>query len=493
MKQLLQSVADGVASVTEGPAPLVRPGFVLVRNEASVVSAGTERTAVDFARKSVLGKARSRPDLVRKVLDKARTDGTLPALRAAFSRLDQPIALGYASAGIVMEVGDGVGGVRVGDLVACAGAGYASHAELVCVPRNLVAPIPEGVTAEQGAFATLGAIALHGVRLAEVRLAERVAVVGLGLLGLLAVQLLRASGARVLGVDIDAKRVELARNLGADAAVVSTQADPLEAALTLSDGNGMDAVVVTAGTSSNEPVELAARLCRDRGRIVVVGAVGMELPRPPFFEKEISFRVSRSYGPGRYDPVYEEDGIDYPVGYVRWTENRNLYAFLESVGSGAVRVEPLVTHRLPIAEGAKAYGFLTSGEPVLGIVLTYPAVENTQSTRVRVDGAVFEGTGSSPGVGVLGAGNFATSTLLPAMRGTAGLRLTGIVSGRGPSASHAASKFGFRFAASSVQEVLRGHRNRHGGDSHSSRPPRPTDRGRLGGGQTRFLRKASVS
>ena len=459
MKQLLQSATDGVARVTDVPAPLVQPGCVLVRNGASVVSAGTERTTVEFARKSLLAKARSRPDLVKKVLDKARTEGPLPALEAAFTRLGQPLALGYSSAGVVLEVGEGVDGLRVGDRVGCAGAGYASHAEIVCVPRNLVAAMPEGVAFEHGAFATVGAIALHGVRLAEVQLGERVAVVGLGLIGLLTVQILRAAGARVIGVDLDPRRTALASQLGADAVVALGGADPVEAALGLSGGLGVDAVLITAGTSSNEPIELAGQIARDRGRVVVVGAVGMDLPRPPFFEKELSFRVSRSYGPGRYDPVYEEGGVDYPVGYVRWTENRNLEAFLELVGRGAVDIDPLITHRIPIGEGERAYGLLTGTEPALGVVITYPVDQSgpaiASQTRVEVtaprpSSAKAEGIG----VGVLGAGNFATATLLPAIREAGGFRFTGVASGRGPSSHHAASRFGFAFAASGEGEVL---------------------------------------
>ncbi|MDP2959684.1 MAG: zinc-binding dehydrogenase, partial [Longimicrobiales bacterium] len=369
------------------------------------------------------------------------------------------MALGYSSAGVVLDVGEGVEGVRAGDRVACAGAGYACHAEVVCVPRNLVAPVPEGVALDQAAFATVGAVGLHGVRLAEVQLGERVAVIGLGLIGLLTVQMLRAAGARVVGVDLDPARVRLALDLGADAAVEPAGAE--EAALALSGGVGVDAVLITAGTASNEPIELAGRICRDRGRVVVVGAVRMDLPRPPFFEKELAFRVSRSYGPGRYDPVYEEGGVDYPIGYVRWTENRNLSAFLEMVASGAVRVEPLITHRISIEEGARAYALLTSPtEAPLGVVLTYGEGEGDEGAVVsrRVDvaavGAVVPGRGAEPGVGVLGAGNFATATLLPALRKVGGFRLTGIASARGPSAHHAAGKFGFRFAASAEEEIL---------------------------------------
>lgn len=457
MRQLLQSASGGGAEVVDVPAPTVRPGCVLVRTGASLVSAGTERSVVSFARKSLLAKARARPDLVAKVVEKARTDGPVTALKAALTRLDQPLALGYSSAGVVVEVGEGVDGFRPGDLVACAGGGYASHAEMVCVPRNLVAPVPAGVTAEHAAFATVGAIGLHGMRLAEVQLGERVAVIGLGLIGLMVVQLLKAAGVRVLGVDLDPARVKLALDLGADAAVVSGQGDPGAEALALSGGAGMDAVLITAGTDSNEPVALAGRLARDRARVVVVGAVGMDLPRPPFFEKELSFRVSRSYGPGRYDPSYEEGGLDYPVGYVRWTENRNLTAVLECMASGGLRVDPLVTHRIPIEEGARAYALLTEGgEPSLGVVLTYgEALPSVAPGRRVALGAPSAPRPTEPGVGVLGAGNFALGTLLPAMKAAGGFRFTGVASARGASARHAAEKHGFAFAASDEAEILR--------------------------------------
>lgn len=460
MKQLLQSAADGSTTVVDVPAPIVAPGCILVRNYASLVSAGTERTAVEFAKKSLLAKARSRPDLVKKVIDKARTDGPMTALGAAFTRLDQPMALGYSSAGVVVDVGSGIEGVRVGDQVACAGGGVASHAEYICVPRNLAAGIPQGVSPESAAFAAVGAIGLHGVRLAEVALGDRIAVIGLGLIGLLTVQMLRAAGCQVLGIDPNRDRMRLAAELGAQAVCTPAEADAACGSMT--GGVGADAVVITAGTSSNQPIELTGRLARDRGRVVVVGAVGMDLPRPPFFEKELSFRVSRSYGPGRYDPVYEEQGIDYPIGYVRWTENRNLSAFLELIASGAVRIDPLVSHRIPIAEGEQAYALLTSPEAApLGVVLVYgdlseaeagaPAVEPRR--RVAVEG-VGTARGAAPGLGVLGAGNFAMATLLPAVSRVGGFTLTGIASARGPSAHHAANKYKFRFAATAEQEIL---------------------------------------
>ena len=458
MKQLLQSPATGSATVEDVPAPLLSAGMVLVRTAASVVSAGTERTSVEFGKKSLLAKARSRPDFVKKVLDKAFTDGALTAWDAARTRLEQPQALGYSSAGVVIALGDGAEGFRVGDRVACAGGGYASHAEIVRVPTNLVAPVPDGVALEHAAFATVGAIGLHGLRLAEPELGETVAVVGLGLIGLLAVQMAKAAGCKVVGIDVDPGRVELARVLGADAALLG--GDVADAVRAFTGSRGVDAAVVAAAASSSDSVVLAAELCRDRGRVVVIGAVGMDLPRPLLYEKELSLRVSRSYGPGRYDPLYEEAGVDYPVGYVRWTENRNLSAFLDMVDTGKVKVEPLITHRVPIAEGERAYQVITGGEPSLGVILTYPdgpLEPPADFPTNRVDRGAPEQEGSTapgPGVGLLGAGSFATGTLLPALKEAGGFRFVGVATATGASSHHVAGKYGFRFATTDQDQVL---------------------------------------
>jgi len=459
MKQLLQSAATGATTVVEVPAPEPFAGMVLVRTAASLVSAGTERASLEFSKKGLLAKARSRPDLVRRVLDKARTDGALSAWEAASAWLDQPRALGYSSAGVVIGVGEGVDVFRVGDRVACAGGGYASHAEIVRVPVNLSAPVPAGVELEHAAFATVGAIGLHGLRLAEPELGETIAVIGLGLIGLLVVQMARAAGCTVIGVDLDPRRVELARTIGADAALVAGGEGVREAARALTGGLGVDAALVPAASSSSDPVILAADLCRDRGRVVVMGAVGMELPRPPFYEKELSFRVSRSYGPGRYDPLYEEAGVDYPAGYVRWTENRNLRAFLGLVGEGKVRVAPLVSHRIPIAEGERAYRVVAGEEPSLGVLLTYPEGPEPAADRParRVDrsaAVATEGPGAQTGLGLLGAGAFATRTLLPAIQAASGFHLVGVATATGASSHRAAEKFGFCFATTDEREVL---------------------------------------
>ena len=326
MKQLLQNLKNGQTLIADVPIPVLRPGTALVRSAASLVSAGTERMVVEFAEKSMLGKARSRPDLVRQTIDKARREGVLSTLEAVFNRLDQPMALGYSSAGTIQAVGPGLQGFHPGDRVACAGGGYAVHAEYALVPQNLLVHLPDNVDFDSGAFTTLGAIALHGFRLAKPQLGEQVGVIGLGLLGLLAVGIAQAAGCQVFGVDLDARRVALANQMGATA-VLRLQAE--QAAQAFSQGRGLDTILICADTSSNDPVELAGMLARDRANVVAVGAVGLSLPRKIYYEKELSFINSRSYGPGRYDPVYEEKGQDYPPGYVRWTEGRNLQAFVE--------------------------------------------------------------------------------------------------------------------------------------------------------------------
>jgi threonine dehydrogenase-like Zn-dependent dehydrogenase len=380
MKQLLQNLRDGKTIVAEVPAPTARPGTALVRTAASLVSAGTERTLVAFAEKSLVGKAQSRPDLVRQVLDKARREGLLTTIEAAFNKLDQPMPLGYSSAGTIAAVGAGLEGFQVGDRVACAGGGYAVHAEYAIVPGNLLVRLPDAVDFESAAFTTLGAIALHGFRLAQPQLGERVAVVGLGLLGLLTVGIARAAGCQVFGVDLDPQRVALAQSMGA-AAVLRGEAEAAGAAF--SQGRGFDAVLVTADARSNDPIELAGALCRDRGRVIAVGAFGLEIPRKLYFEKEIHFQVSRSYGPGRYDPAYEEGGQDYPIGYVRWTEGRNLQAIVDLLAAGALQVQPLITHRFPIEQAPQAYDLITgkTGEPFLGVLLTYPQAQAAAHRR----------------------------------------------------------------------------------------------------------------
>jgi predicted dehydrogenase/threonine dehydrogenase-like Zn-dependent dehydrogenase len=452
MKQVIQDMRSGKTCVVEVPVPEPGPGTALVRTAASVVSAGTERMLVEFASKNLIGKARSRPDLVRQTLDKVRREGLLTTMEAVGNRLDQPLPLGYSSAGTIVSVGDGLMGFQVGDRVACAGGGSAVHAEYAVVPQNLMAHVPDGVGFDAAAFATLGAIALHGLRLAEPQVGERVAVIGLGLLGLLAAALSKASGCPVFGFDLDSPRVERARQMGFPAGLRATA---VEQAVSITRGRGFDVVLVCADSSSSDPVELAGALARDRGRVVVIGNVGLDIPRRTYYEKELSLRVSRSYGPGRYDPLYEQAGIDYPIGFVRWTEGRNLQAFVDLLAGGQVDVRPLITHRFPIDRAVEAYEVVTGqrAEPFLGVVLTYP--DHTVESPTRLDlRAVETRPESAVRLGVLGAGSFATSVLLPALKRIAGVERVGIASRAGLSAASAGRRFGFHYAAASEQEIL---------------------------------------
>lgn len=456
MKQVVQSYRTGELQVADVPAPQVLRGCVLVQTRASLVSAGTERMVLELARKSLAGKARERPDLVQKVFAKVSKDGVVATARAVMSKLDEPLPLGYSATGTVVSVGTGAVGLSVGDRVACAGAKAANHAELNVVPVNLCAKVPDGVIDEHASFATLGAIAMQGVRTAELTLGERVGIIGLGLLGQLAVQLCRASGCKVVGIDLDSHKVELARSLGADLSLRRDAGDLEETISGFTQGRGLDAVIICAAADSNDPIELAGALSRDRGRVVVVGAVPMNVPRRPYYDKELRVLQSRSYGPGRYDVSYEEKGIDYPFGYVRWTEGRNLASFLELCESGAVRVEKLITHRYAIAEAEKAYELISGEvrEPFLGIVLTYPAGELPASTV-----PVASPRASSPGasiVAVVGAGAFAGSVLLPELARRKDIRLGSVISARGVSARHFAEKFSFAEASTDTQRALEG-------------------------------------
>jgi predicted dehydrogenase/threonine dehydrogenase-like Zn-dependent dehydrogenase len=470
MKQILQNYKTGELRLADVPEPALRAGGVLVATRASLISAGTEKMKVDVAKKNLLGKAMERPDQVKKVLDSVRQQGLLPTWEKVMNKLDTPTPLGYSSAGTVLAVGREASEFAVGDRVACAGAGYAVHADVAYVPRNLVVRMGEGTPFERAAFTTLGAIALQGVRQGEIRLGDEVVVIGLGLVGLLTVQLLARNGARVIGVEIDPSRAELARQLGADRVVLGSEAEVKEAVRLATGGRGADVVLVTAASASSGPVALAGELCRDRGRVVVVGITKMDLPHRTYYDKELSLVLSRSYGPGRYDQSYEERGVDYPLGYVRWTERRNMEEFLRLVEAGHVDVDRLVSHRIPFAEAERAYGLITgkATEPYLGIVLTYPepsrngariALAPIGATGVGAAGAAgararTRAPGTPVGVGFLGAGNFATSMLLPHLKARKDVRLTGVVTASGLTARGAAEKFGFAFCASSADELL---------------------------------------
>ncbi len=456
MKQVFQDARTSEVTVVEVPAPKLLAGCVLVRTAASLVSAGTERASSEFASKNLLQKARMRPDLVREVLSKISRDGLLATVSSVRNRLDQPSSLGYSSAGTVVAVGEGVADINPGDRVACAGAGHAVHAEFACVPRLLVARIPsEAVSFDDAAFTTLGAVALHGVRNADVKLGDIVAVIGLGLLGQLTVQILKAAGCCVVGMDISEERAQVALRLGADA-VSSSSSGFQDLCMQHSARHGVDAILITAQTPSNDPVNLAGAVARNRAVVVAVGTVAMDIPRRFFYEKELDFRVSRSYGPGRYDSAYEQKGIDYPIGYVRWTETRNMEAFLKLLADRKLDLHSLVTHRFPIARAHSAYDLITgkTHEPFLGVLIAYP--ERADDTRlIRVSASDLPtASHKSIRIGLVGAGSFATSTLLPAINRVGDAEMVAACAANGSHARHAAKKFGFRSCTTDEQEIL---------------------------------------
>lgn len=460
MRQLWQNVSNGRVAVVDIPAPRAGKGEILVRVKASVISAGTERMALEFAEKNLIAKAMARPDLVSEVLQKAKREGWAAALDRAWKKLDSEMALGYSNAGVVIDVGEGVCGFRVGDKVACAGGGFAMHSEIARVPSTLAAVVPVGpgtreIAFEEAAFCTVAAIALQGIRLAEVQLGEVVAIVGLGLIGQIAVQLACASGCTVVGMDPSDERCRLAEQMGCSTAV-SGKEPMVQAAMQLSRGRGADTILIAAATPSNDPVALAAEIARDRAKVIAVGAVGLSLPRKPYYLKELDFRVSRSYGPGRYDFEYEEKGRDYPIGYVRWTEARNMAAIVSLLATGKLNFLPLITHRFPIDEAANGYELISGRrrESYLGVVIVYPE-EPSLARRVdlRFEQHRANRTGEI-GVGVIGAGNFARSTLLPAMKTVEGISLGGICTSSGWSARSVGSRMGFRYCATDVAELL---------------------------------------
>lgn len=456
MKQVLQSLKTGVTELTEIPSPRCHPGHLLIRSSSSLVSAGTERMLVEFGKANLLDKARQQPEKVRMVLDKVKTDGLMPTLEAVRNKLDQPLPMGYCNVGKVLEVGRGVTGFSVGDRVASNG----KHAEIVCVPKNLCAKVPDCVSDEAAAFTVIGAIGLQGIRLIQPTLGEAVVVTGLGLIGLMTVQLLKAHGCRVLGLDYDTSKLALAQKLGADTVDLNQSADPLGAAMAFSRGRGVDAVIITASTKSNEPVHQAAQMCRKRGRIVLVGVTGLELSRADFYEKELSFQVSCSYGPGRYDSAYEDNGQDYPIGYVRWTEQRNFEAVLDMLADNRLKTDVLVSHHIPFDQATTAYDIISSGAPSLGIILRYPEPDPFSDSRllrrtISRSEEVLEGdrSASTVVVGCIGAGNYATQVLLPAFQRT-GVDFRLVASSTGVSAAHAGSKFGFSEITSDGRSVI---------------------------------------
>ncbi len=458
MKQILQSLKTGATEVAEVPCPAVKRGQLLIRSSHTLLSAGTERMLVEFGKANWIDKARQQPDKLRTVLDKIKTDGLMPTVEAVFNKLDQPLPLGYCNVGTVLEAGEGLSGFVPGDRVVSNG----KHAEVVSIPLNLCARVPDAVPDEEAAFTVLGAIALQGIRLVQPTLGETVVVTGLGLIGLLAVQLLRAHGCRVLGLDFDAEKLALARSFGAEVVDLAAGQDPVAAAQSYSRGRGVDAVIITASTKSNEPVHQAALMCRKRGRIVLVGVAGLELLRADFYEKELIFQVSCSYGPGRYDPGYEEKGNDYPIGFVRWTEQRNLEAVLDMMTDGRLDVKPLISHRYELKRAEEAYALVAGAGPSLGILLQYPRAEK-QPDEVLMRKTVALGsldhhaslamTAGSAVLGFVGSGNYATSVLIPAFK-AAGARLKTVASSGGVSGLHAGRKFGFEATTTDTASVF---------------------------------------
>lgn len=460
MKQVLQSLKTGATELADIPCPTPGPKQLLIRTSRSLVSAGTERMLVEFGQAGWLEKARSQPDKVKMVIDKIKTDGLLPTIEAVQNKLDQPLALGYCNVGTVLEAGSQIGGFVLGDRVASNG----KHAQVVCVPGNLCTKIPDSVNDDEAAFTVIGSIALQGIRLANPTLGETVVVTGLGLIGLIAVQLLKANGCRVIGIDIDPLKLKLAEQFGAEVIDVSNGQSPVDAAMTYSRGRGVDAVIITASSQSNDLVHQAALMSRKRGRIILVGVVGLELSRADFYEKELSFQVSCSYGPGRYDVSYEERGNDYPVGFVRWTEQRNFEAVLDMMASGRLDVKPLISHRYALENANQAYELITSNESSLGILFEYPNASFIADVVLRSNQIYLTNAGlglnssasRSPqkaSVGFIGSGNYAISVLIPAFQ-KAGAHLLSIASRAGVSSVYAGKKFGFISAATSSEIVI---------------------------------------
>lgn len=462
MKQILQDLAKGGTAIMNSPSPQIQEGTLLISTTTSLISAGTERMLVDFGRASYIEKARQQPEKVRMVIDKVKTDGLLTTFDAVRSKLGEPIKLGYCNVGIVQEVGQNVSGFIKGDRVVSNG----NHADIVRVPKNLCAKIPNNVSDEHAAFTVVASIGLQGIRLVNPSLGESVVVTGVGLIGLLTVQLLKAQGCRVLAIDYDDNKLELAKQFGAEICNPSKDEDPVAAGKAFSNGRGVDAVIITASTKSNEPVTQAAQMCRKRGRIVLVGVTGLQLNRGDFYEKELTFQVSCSYGPGRYDPNYEEGGQDYPLGFVRWTEQRNFEAILDMMANGYLVIEPLITHRFLFEDATNAYNVLVEERNALGILLHYRSeIETRIVTTVGLLSHIQDANPSDEitpveskkneviRIGFVGAGNYASRVLIPAFK-RAGASLSSIATSSGVSGVVHGTKAGFRQATTDTDALI---------------------------------------
>lgn len=451
MKQILQSLKTGQIELAELPVPKVKAGSLLIKTSRTLISLGTERMLLNFGKAGWVDKARQQPDKVKQVLQKVKTDGLMPTVNAVFNKLDQPLALGYSNAGIVLEVGAGVAGFKKGDRVVSNG----NHAEVVCVPANLCARIPDEVDDTSASFTVVSAIALEGVRLINPTLGESVAVIGLGLIGLLTCQILQANGCRVIGFDFDRSKVDLAREYGVSAYDVSRGNSPVELAMNFSRGYGVDGVIITAATSSNDPVQQAPQMCRKRGRVVLVGVCGLNISRDDFYKKEISFQVSCSYGPGRYASEYEEKGLDYPIGFVRWTEQRNFVAVLDLMAAGKLRTRELVSREIPFNEAEAAYEMVSEAKDILGLVLTYDGKVDLEQKSVFLQEIAHQPPVACDKavIGFIGAGNYAGSMLIPSFV-KAGAILKTIASAGGVSGSHIGSKHGFSISTTDTGRIF---------------------------------------
>lgn len=449
MKQILQDMAKGGSTIVEAPAPHVTKNHVVINTTTTLISAGTERMLVDFGRANLIDKARAQPEKVKMVLEKVQTDGLMTTVDAVKSKLSQPLPLGYCNVGIVKSIGKGAEVFKVGDRVVSNGP----HADVVRVAKNLVAKIPENVSDEEASFTVVASIGLQGIRLAKPTIGECFVVTGVGLIGLLTVQMLRAQGCRVLAIDFDQSKLDLAKQFGAETCNPGNGEDPVAAGIAFSRGNGVDGVIITASTKSNDPVTQAARMSRKRGRIILVGVIGLELSRADFYEKELTFQVSCSYGPGRYDPSYEEQGNDYPLAFVRWTEQRNFEAILDMMSGGQINVKPLITHRFKFENASDAYDLLTTDKSALGILLQYESdvVARHEKTIKLIDLPVYQS--NEPVVGFIGAGNYASRMLIPAFK-KAGAQFHSIATSGGINGVIHGSKAGFAEATTDTQKMI---------------------------------------
>ncbi|MBU4502980.1 MAG: bi-domain-containing oxidoreductase, partial [Nanoarchaeota archaeon] len=452
MKQLIKNNRTGEIKIEEVPPPVLRKGGVLVRNEYSAISIGTETSSIEIAKKNLLEKVRSRPKELEQIRELIKKEGVVSAYKKAMSKLELPSPLGYSSAGTIVEVANDVDEFCVGDKVTCAGCG---HAEIIYVSRNLCVKIPNNVKTEHAAFTTLGSIALQGVRQSDAKLDENVLVIGLGIVGQFAVQILKSAGCRVVGVDVDENKVKICGELGADLALVRNTDGIKEKILSFTDGYGIDIVIITAATSSNDPIEFASDILRDKGRITVVGAVRTDLPRKPFYEKELTLNFSRSYGPGRYDKQYEEKGIDYPIGFVRWTEKRNMKAFLNLIAEGKINIDRLITHRFKFDDAVKAYEKITnSDEMVLGAIFQYAEkVDRTSKISLTRRGEKSRKL-NVLNVGFIGAGSYAQSYLFPILSKNLNVNFKGVATSTGMNAHHIGKKYGFEYVTTNADEII---------------------------------------